>query len=124
MYILTTQGVGELADLPVQLTVGDMPALGRIVAFPDDRYFITARLQMTVQAVGRHVQRAISEPFDIHMMVVEGGLFDAGEGPDPVQTRRLFAPESFRVDHRLLIQGLVLGLVGQRPRRHFGPHGV
>jgi len=42
VYVLATQGVGELADLFVQLAVSDVAAFGRIIPFPNDRDLITA----------------------------------------------------------------------------------
>ncbi len=124
MHILAAQGVGELADFPVQLAVGDGPLLRRVVAFPDDGGRVTALLQVTIQAVGRHVEGAVCEPLDVHMVIVERSLLDRGEGPDPVEARCLFAPEPIGVDHRLLIQGLVAGLVGQGLGGHLGPYRI
>ncbi len=51
MHILAAQGVGELADLLVQLAKGDIARVGRVVTFPDDRDLVATLGQMTVQAV-------------------------------------------------------------------------
>ncbi len=124
MHVLATQGVGELADLLVELTVGDVAMLGRVVAFPDDRQLVAALFEVAVQAVVGDVQSAVGKPFDIDMVVVERGLLDLGEGLDPVQTLGLLAPEAVRVDHRLLVHGLVGGLVGQGTGRNLGTNGI
>ncbi|MCY1418327.1 hypothetical protein D9M71_338820 [compost metagenome] len=124
MHILATQGVGELADLLVQLAVSDVAVLGRVVTFPDDGQLVTALFKVAVQAVGGNVQSAVGEPFDIDMVVVEGGLLDLGERLDPVDTLGLLAPEAVRVDHRLLVHGLVGGLVGQGSGRNLGTNGI
>ncbi len=113
MHILAAQRIGELADFLVQLAVGDLAVFGRIIALPDDCQLIAALGQVPIQAVGRDVERAIGEPFDVHMVIVEGGALDLCERPDPVQPRRLFTPEALGIDHRLLVHGLVAGFVGQ-----------
>ncbi len=124
VHILATQGVGELADLLVELAVGDLAVLRGVVPLPDDRHLIAALGQVPVQAIGRHVQRAVGKPLDIDVMVVEGGALDLAEGPNPVQPCRLFTPESFRVDHRLLIHGPISGLVGQGVLCSLRGHGI
>ena len=58
------QHVGEAADVRVQLAIGDLLVLGRVVALPEDRDLVGAVLQMPVDAVGRDVERAVLEPFD------------------------------------------------------------
>jgi len=73
--------------LLVQLAVGDFPVLGRIVAFPDDRDLITALCQVTIQAIVGDVQGAVGEPFDVDMVIVEGGLLDLVVGL--IQSMRL-----------------------------------
>ncbi len=40
VHVLPAQGVGELADLLVELAVGDFLVVGGIVAFPDDRHLV------------------------------------------------------------------------------------
>ncbi len=58
------QHVGEAADAIMKLAVGDLQIEVGLVAFPDDRDLIAALLQMTVNAVGGDVQRAVLEPFN------------------------------------------------------------
>ena len=58
--------VRELRDFAVELFIGD--ELRRrvwIVWFPDDRRLVAARGKVTVDAIGRNVQRAVFEPADI-----------------------------------------------------------
>ena len=56
--------VGELADLLVELAVGELCVLAGLVAFPDDRDLVAARLQVPVQAVVGDVGLAADEPLD------------------------------------------------------------
>lgn len=97
VHVLATQGVGELADLLVQLTVSDVAVLGRVVALPDDCQLVATLFKVAVQAVGGNVQSAVGEPFDIDVMVIKGGLLDLGERFDPVDTLGLLAPEAVRL---------------------------
>ncbi|MNR16277.1 hypothetical protein D3C85_1328690 [compost metagenome] len=124
VHILATQGVGEFADFGVQFTVGNIAMLGRIVAFPDDRHLIAALGQVAVEAVIGNVKGAVGEPLDIDMVVIERRLLDLGKGLDPVNALGLLAPETVRVDHRLLVHGLVGCLVGQRIGRNLGTNGI
>ncbi|MOA12887.1 hypothetical protein D3C78_1329120 [compost metagenome] len=108
----------------MQLAVGDVAAFGRVIAFPDDRDLIAALGQMTVEAVVGNVQRAVGEPFDVDMVIVEGRLFHRGERLDPVEALGLLAPEAVRVDDRLLVHGLVGRLVGQGVGQNLGTNGI
>ena len=47
------QHIGEAADMPVELVIGDLAVVVGIVAFPDDRRLVAALLQMPVDAVRR-----------------------------------------------------------------------
>ncbi|MNP41228.1 hypothetical protein D3C76_1349180 [compost metagenome] len=124
VHVLATQGVGELAHLLVQFAVSDVAAFGRVIALPDDRDLIAALGQMTVQAVVGNVQGAVGEPFDVDMVIVEGGLLHRGERLDPVEALGLLAPEAVRVDDRLLVHRLVGRLVGQRVSQNLGTNGI
>ena len=124
VHVLAAQGVGELADFFMQLAVGDVAALGRVVALPDDCDLVATLGEVTVQAIVGNVQGAIGEPFDVDMVVVERGLLHRGERLDPVKALGLLAPEAIGVDHRLLVHGLVGRLVGQRIGCYFGANGV
>ncbi len=124
VHVLPAQGVGELADLLVELAVGDFLVVGGIVAFPDDRHLVAAFGEVTVEAVVRHVEGAVGEPLDVHVMVVEGGLLDLLERLDPVDPLGLLAPEAVGVDDGLLVHRLVGGFVGEGPCHRFRVHGV
>ena len=85
---------------------------------------VAALGEVTVQAVVGNVQGAIGKPLDVDMVIVERGLLHRGERLDPVEALGLLAPEAVRVDHRLLVHGLVGRLVGQRVGCYFGANGV
>ena len=53
------QHIGEAADILVQLAIGDVLALARVVALPQDRGLVGARRQMPVDAVVGGVERAV-----------------------------------------------------------------
>ncbi len=74
------QHIGHAADLGVGLGVGDLAAVGRIVALPDDRDVVGAVRQVAVEAVGRDVQHPVGEPADAEVLAVEGDVLDLGEG--------------------------------------------
>src|SRR5690606_32049077 len=93
VHVLAAQGVGKLAHLLVQLAIGDLAVLGRVVTLPDDRYLIATGFQVAVQAVGGEIEGAIGEPLDIDKVVVEGGLLDLVERLDPVDALGLLATE-------------------------------
>ncbi|MNI70570.1 hypothetical protein D3C73_1263920 [compost metagenome] len=124
MHVLPAQGVGEFADLLVQFAIGNVAVLGRVVTFPDDCQLVAALFEVAVQAVGGDVQSAVGKPLDIDMVIVEGSLLDLGERLDPVNALGLLTPEAVRVDHRLLVHGLVGGLVGQGSGRNLGTNGI
>ncbi|MNC28859.1 hypothetical protein D3C75_770840 [compost metagenome] len=108
----------------MQFAVSDVAAFGRVIALPDDRDLIAALGQMTVEAVVGNVQGAVGEPFDVDMVIVEGGLLHRGERLDPVEALGLLAPEAVRVDDRLLVHGLVGRLVGQGIGQNLGTNGI
>ena len=94
------QHVAELRHLLVQLAVADMRATVGVVALPDDRGLVGAGGEVAVDAVGGDVQRAVLEPLDRDVVVVEGGVLDPGVGLDPVEPLAMLAPEGVRVGDR------------------------
>ncbi len=106
------QDVGQLAGLLMELTIGEGLVVLGIVALPDDRRLVAARLEVAVDAVGADVQRAVLEPADVHVVGVEGGVLDLGGRLEPVEALGLLAPEPLWVVDRLPVHGLVGGLVG------------
>ncbi len=106
------QGVGQLAGTLVQLTVGDHRRFVRIVPFPDDRRLVATLVEVSIQAVGRHVEGAVLEPADVDIVAGKGYRLDGLRRLDPVKACGLLLPEALRVFHRLLIELVVGGLVG------------
>ncbi len=115
---LGQQNVGKAADIAVQFAVGNMFALGCVVAFPDDGRLIAALGKMTIQAVGGEVQRAVFIPFNRDIAGGKGGVLDRLIRGDPVKNFALLAPEGVRVGNRQLILLLVLLRVDQAAVRN------
>jgi len=90
------QDVGELADLVMQLPIGDVLRFGRIVAFPDDGGLVAAAREMPVDAIPGDVEDAVLEPFDRNIAGRERRVLDRGEGLDPADAFCLFGPENRR----------------------------
>src|SRR5690349_5892288 len=105
------QHVGEAANFGVQLLVGELLVVLRIVALPQDGRLVTALGKVAVNAVMADVQRAILEPFDRHAAGIIGGVLDLAERLDPVDALGLLAPEAVRILDRTRIHFLVFGLV-------------
>ena len=116
--------VGELADALVQLAVGDLLVVGGVVALPDDRDLVGARLQVPVDAVGRDVERAVLVPFDRDVVGRVGGVLDLGVGLDPVDALAHLAPEPVRVLDRALVHRQILLVVDPGPGRPLGGYVV
>ena len=65
------QHVGELADLPIQVEVGQRAPIARL-AFPDDRRLVPPRpADVAVDAVDAGVERAADEPLRVRRLPVE-----------------------------------------------------
>ena len=109
--VAVAQDVGEAADLVVQLLIGDVLRLCRVVALPDDRDLAGARRQMAVDAVVGGVGDAVLEPFDRDVAGTEGRVLDLGRRPIPMDALGLLGPEPVRVLERARVHLLVLGLV-------------
>ena len=63
------QHIGEAADMRIELPVGDLAVVIRVVAFPDDGDLIAALLQMPVDAIVGDVELAVLEPLDRDLAV-------------------------------------------------------
>ena len=97
------QNVGEAADLPVEVGVGQGLFVPRL-AFPEDRRTIPAPpRQVPVQAVDARVQLSADEPAGEGRLPVEDLVPPAG----PVKPLRLGSPKRFRIGLRLPVDGLV-----------------
>ncbi len=118
------QDVGHLADFVVQLAVGDVLGLRGIVAFPDDRGLVAARVEMPVDAVPGDVEDAVLEPFDRDVPGRVGDVLDLVERLDPVDAPGLFAPEAVGILDRAVIHLAVLGVVDKGALGPFRGHIV
>ncbi|MNE97717.1 hypothetical protein D3C80_1961150 [compost metagenome] len=58
----------------VQLLVGDLGRLGRVVTFPDDGGLVAAFGQVAVQTVRRQVKGTVFKPADADMTRIERGV--------------------------------------------------
>ncbi len=63
----------------MELAIGDLFALVRIVAFPYDGNLIAPFGKMAINTIRRHVQGAIFEPANINGTRIEGGVLDFGD---------------------------------------------
>src|SRR5262249_29177256 len=105
------QHIGKAAYFGVQLLVGKLFVVLRIVALPQDGRLVTALGKMAVDAVVADVQRAVLEPFDRHVAGIVGGVLDLAERLDPVDALGLLAPETVRILDRACVHFLVLGFI-------------
>ena len=102
--------VGEAADLPVQVQVGEHPLVAGL-AFPDDgRLRPGVRLQVAVETVVSDVQLAPQKPLGERRVPLQHLV----PPPEPVQPLRLGGPEALPVPRGLLVEALI---------RHVGPGG-
>jgi hypothetical protein len=102
------QDIGELADLVMQLAIGDVLGLGWIIALPDDRGLLGTLGKMPIDAVVGGVEDAVLEPFDRDVAGAEGAVLDLGRRLVPVQALGLLGPEAIRVLERARVHLLVL----------------
>mmetsp|Transcript_11019 Transcript_11019/g.14093 ORF Transcript_11019/g.14093 Transcript_11019/m.14093 type:complete len:565 (+) Transcript_11019:300-1994(+) len=102
--------VGHAADAAVQVGIGDrLRRLVGIIRFKDDRGLIAAGFQMAVDTVGRHIERAVLKPFDVHSTGRKGGVLHLGEWLDPVHTLPMLPPKPLRIRHRGRVHCFVFG---------------
>lgn len=106
------QQIGQAADLVVQLAVGDLLGLSRIVPLPDQRHLIAAPGEVAVDAVVGDVQQPPGEPAGPALAQI--ALVDAAPGREPVEKGRgLFGPEALRLLDGLPIKAQI-GVVVQQ----------
>src|SRR5439155_20233480 len=113
------EDVGEAADLPQQLRVGQPPHLARL-ALPDDGRLVLARAgHVPVEAVLGESGRAVHEPFGEGRVPLEGPVLLAR----PLEGGRLLRPEALRVldaapvERAVLVEALGVGLLLELGRR-------
>src|SRR5262249_28862821 len=108
----------------VRRAIGDLPISRGIVAFPNDGDAIPSRLQMPIDAIGRHIERPVLIPLDGQIVGRIGGVLDLGKGFDPVEALSHLSPEHVGFLNRALIHGLVLRIVDKGPARPFRWYAV
>ena len=91
------QRIGKFTNFPVQVFIGDMAGLRRVIPLPDNGSLIAPLRQMPVKTVGRGVQRAIREPFDMHIRALIADIRYLAIGFYPVNALALLGPEAVRV---------------------------
>ena len=114
--------IGKPADMFMQLAIGDLRVVFRVIAFPDDRGLVATGFQMPVDAVNTGVQRTVFIPFDGDRCV-EVHITDFRIRFDPVDTLALFSPEAVRVFHGLLVHRVIFRAVNQGIGGNFGFYG-
>ena len=88
------KNVGHAAHALVQLLIGNVLRVFRgVIRLEDNRGLVTARLKVTIHAVGGDVQRAVFKPFDVDLAEFVGRIFYLGVGLDPVEAKTMFPPE-------------------------------
>ncbi len=109
------QSVGESAHFAVQFLVGEGLAIGRVIAFPNNRGLITAGVEVAVEAVVGGIQRPVLVPFDGHVAGTVSSVFHLCIGLEPIDPLALFPPKAVRVIDGLLVHGKILFVVGKGP---------
>jgi hypothetical protein len=112
LHTIRLHHVRKPADLLVELLVGDLLVVIRVVAFPDDRCLVATLLQVPVNAVVANVGDAVFEPLDRHL-AAEAGVLDLLEGLEPVDALAVLGPELLRVLDRLLVHLEVAVIVNE-----------
>jgi hypothetical protein len=118
------QDVGEAAHLFVQLAIGDLPVVRRVVALPDDGDLVGARLEVAVDAVVGDVRHAVMEPANRYVGIGEIDVLDLAVGLEPVDALALLGPEPFRVADGLGVHLRVALRVDVGALRPFGGNFV
>ena len=95
----------------MQFLIGDMLGFVGIVTFPDYSSLVGALGKMAVDAIQRDIGLSIFEPVNRDLAGRIGHVLDFGEGLDPVDTLAMLAPEGIGIADRLLVHGLVMGIV-------------
>ena len=109
------EDVGELADLPVEVEVGQRSAIARL-AFPDERRLVAPRAtDVAIDAVDAGVQRAADEPFRVRWLPLEHARPRRG----PLELRREGRPEGLGIALGACVDVLVahVGLRAERGGR-------
>src|SRR5215470_13267879 len=79
LYAVLFQHIGELAHLRMQLLVGNLFVILRVVALPYDCGLVAPLRQMAIDAVEARVELSVLEPFDRNVAWGEGSILYLGE---------------------------------------------
>ncbi len=80
--------------------VSDGRRISGIITFPDQRDFVAAGCEVTVNAIIRNVEFAIAVPAHMHVRLVPRYVFDLCIELRPMQALSLLVPEPFRISNR------------------------
>ncbi len=100
------EDVGDAGDVVLQVAVGDVAVLARLVAGPDDGGLLALRGEVAVDAVVAGVQAPAGVPGEVDLVHVH--VHDAARLMEPIDDLRLFLPETVGVLDRPAVQRLVL----------------
>ena len=92
LHAVGEQHVGQPADLVLELAVGDVAVLARLVAGPDDGGLVAAVLQVAVHAVEAGVEPPAREPGEVDLLVV--GVEDRVPGVEPGRGASACSPQN------------------------------
>jgi hypothetical protein len=107
-----------------QFGIGDRTGVGGVVALPQDRRRVGARLRVAIDAIGGDVELAVLEPADVEVALVERGVLDPGRSHDPVEPLRLAFPEGVGIGRGLGIHPVIGGGIDQGVLRPFRGDGI
>ncbi len=102
------QDIGKAADLAMEFTIGQLFRRARTIRFPDDRCFVAACFEVTVQAVFCDVQNTVRIPFDIEITFIPRNVLGFRVRGHPIKTLALFRPKTLRVCNRARIHLAIL----------------
>ena len=104
----------------MQVTVGNVLRISRVVAFPDNRRMVSTCFKVTVEAVRGCVQCAIVKPFNRYARCFEVYVPDLCIWLDPVDTLAVLSPKGLRIIDRSAIHIFILGFINMRVFGEFG----
>ena len=101
------QHVGEFGNVVVQVVIGDVFGLGRVITLPDDGRLVAALGKVTVNTVVGDIGEAILEPFDRDVVRIIGRVLGLCVRLEPIYPAAVFRPEFFGITNRGRIHFLV-----------------
>ena len=113
LHAESLERVGAATHLAREVPVGEHPAIARL-SLPDERGLVAVGPgEMTIEAVGRRVERAADEPLGVGQLPVEH-LPPRG---DPVEAPRLLRPEALAIGGGVIQRPARVRLAGKGRRR-------